>query len=159
MCYYPIQVRCLGSCHIVLVCTLVGSVSPIELIIEKDWRFESMSELFPMNMRVTTGMQFRCKITIGVLQPNQGCWVLTFCPVMSVAAKHYKKDLGACVPKVSDSYHSVQKDLLLRWFSLVVWVVVWLAGQTRQCLVPEYFAMLFAMPEKVSGLVGSSYLF
>jgi hypothetical protein len=55
--------------------------------------------------------------------------------------------LFAVVSQVSDSYRSVYTDHLLRWFSLVVWVVVWLASQTRQRFVPENFAMLSAMPD------------
>lgn len=56
---------------------LVGSVQPVELIMEKGWRFESnealavtVADLAMMNPHVTTGKKLRSRIMIDGLQPN-----------------------------------------------------------------------------------------
>lgn len=61
----------------------MGSVQPVELIMEKGRRFESnevlavtVADLAMMNLHVTTGRKLRSRIMIDGLQPNQGWWFM-----------------------------------------------------------------------------------
>lgn len=157
---------------LVVLCRLVGSVYHVESLVEKGRRFESdepttatVAELSVMNPHVAAGKKFRCKIIIDGLQPNQGWWFMSCdscswkavaegaafrCTKESCNSKHasprYRVPIvasgdGASVEMVF--FGDIARDLI---------------GKPVDVLLAESCALVSAVPDEITGLVGRSYV-